>query len=332
MIPRLDQLLLSHLVNGLTGNFINKQIYGINQKILDGINSASELLGQISYNKGKILFNTPKDIDNLALNKHVGRLIEDKIGEIGVDKDGDAVIQSKKSAKDELSKQEWVNSRLSDDLENEHHSLKTCRNDLADPRLGGNGRPREIPEIDNMIDIANQKCYPGSGTSLTDIKGLTTVTLANATIGTGNLGFIDFDGSGDSANLAAGINMGSTFSWSCFIRMGSISNGGYGYFNQMNDGSSGDYGFAMSEGGTAGGALTAGQIYWFGSNTGGNAIRLSDHALQAGVWTHVCCTIDNGASSGTIKTYINGVLDRTVTSQQAHTYLQKLGWNNGSHY
>lgn len=88
MIPRLDQLLLSHLVNGLTGNFINKQIYGINQKILDGINSASELLGQISYNKGKILFNTPKDIDNLVLNKHVGRLIEDKIGEIGLDKDG----------------------------------------------------------------------------------------------------------------------------------------------------------------------------------------------------------------------------------------------------
>ena len=64
------------------------------------------------------------------------------------------------------------------------------------------------------IDIANPKCYPGSGTSLTDIKGLTTVTLANATIGTSNLGYIDFDGSGDSANLAVGIDMGSTFSWS----------------------------------------------------------------------------------------------------------------------
>ena len=95
--------------------------------------------------------------------------------------------------------------------------------------------PREVSDgLVFAIDIANQKCYPGSGTSLTDIKGLTTVTLANATIGTGNLGFIDFDGSGDSANLAVGINMSSTFSWSCFIKMGSISNGGYGYFNQMN--------------------------------------------------------------------------------------------------
>ena len=54
--------------------------------------------------------------------------------------------------------------------------------------------------------------------------------------------------------------------------------------------------------------------------------------MQAGTWTHVCCTIDNGVSSGTIKTYINGGLNRTVTSQQAYTYLQKLGWNNGSHY
>lgn len=32
------------------------------------------------------------------------------------------------------------------------------------------------------IDIANPKCYPGSGTSLTDVKGSTAVTLANATI------------------------------------------------------------------------------------------------------------------------------------------------------
>jgi hypothetical protein len=43
-------------------------------------------------------------------------------------------------------------------------------------------------------------------------------------------------------------------------------------------------------------------------------------------------TIDNGASSGTIKTYINGVLDRTITSQQSRTFLTHLGWNNGSHY
>lgn len=187
------------------------------------------------------------------------------------------------------------------------------------------------------IDIANPKCYPGSGTSLTDVKGSTTVTLANATIGTSNLGFIDFDGSGDSANLAVGIDMSSTFSWSCFIKMGSISNGGYGYFNQMNNGTSGDYGFAVSEGGSGGGVLSAGQMYYYGGaggggGTGNAAVRISNHALQAGTWTHVCCTIDNGVSSGTIKTYINGGLNRTVTSQQAYTYLQKLGWNNGSHY
>jgi hypothetical protein len=188
------------------------------------------------------------------------------------------------------------------------------------------------------IDIANSKCYPGSGTSLTDIKGSKTVTLANATIGTGNLGFIDFDGSGDSAALGTGLEMGSTFSWSCFIRMGSISNGGYGYFNAMSeDGVNHQSGYAISEGGTAGGVLSAGQAYYYGGSgaspgTNGNAVRISDHAFQIGVWTHICCTIDNGASSGTIKTYINGVLDRTITSQQSRTFLTHLGWNNGSHY
>ena len=188
------------------------------------------------------------------------------------------------------------------------------------------------------IDIANQKCYPGSGTSLTDIKGLTTVTLTNATIGTSNLGFIDFDGTGDTATLATGLEMGSTFSWSCFIRMGSISNGGYGYFNATSeDGVNHGSGFAVSEGGTAGGVLSAGQMYYYGGagaspGTGGAAVRISDSALQVGVWTHICCTIDNGASSGTIKTYINGVLDRTVTSQQSRTFFTHLGFNNGTHY
>ncbi len=94
----------------------------------------------------------PHEVKSIDTSLEKTQQTED--GSIGVDKDGDAVIQSKKSAKDELSKQEWVNSRLSDDLENEHHSLKTCRNDLADPRLGGNGRPREIPEIDNMKETA----------------------------------------------------------------------------------------------------------------------------------------------------------------------------------
>ena len=78
-------------------------------------------------------------------------------GQIGIDKEGDAVMQSKKTAQEELRQQEWVNSRLEDDLENDHHALKTCRNDQADPRLGGNGRPRDIPEIDDMKETSDVK-------------------------------------------------------------------------------------------------------------------------------------------------------------------------------
>ena len=78
-------------------------------------------------------------------------------GEIGINDDGEAIIQEKTAADDELRRQQWVNNRLEESLATEHYELKRCRDDLADPRLGGDGSVREIPEIDKMKSPENIK-------------------------------------------------------------------------------------------------------------------------------------------------------------------------------
>ncbi len=70
-------------------------------------------------------------------------------GVIGL-KDGVAVIQKNVSAEDELRQQQWKNYEEERTLANEHYWLKRCREELSDPRLGGNGVVTELPEIDNM--------------------------------------------------------------------------------------------------------------------------------------------------------------------------------------
>jgi len=69
---------------------------------------------------------------------------------IGIDDDGDVIIQSETDASDELRTQTWVNSKLEDDISREYIDLKRCREDLADPRLGGSGEVTKIPEVDNL--------------------------------------------------------------------------------------------------------------------------------------------------------------------------------------
>jgi hypothetical protein len=71
-------------------------------------------------------------------------------GKLGIDDEGDAVIQQDNMADDELRTQIMVNSRLGEELKTEHFMLQSCRDDMSDPRLGGHGEPEEIPEIDKM--------------------------------------------------------------------------------------------------------------------------------------------------------------------------------------
>jgi hypothetical protein len=77
--------------------------------------------------------------------------------QIGINEDDEAIIQENTNADDELRSLQWANSRLLEQLETDHHELKRCREDLADPRLGGSGEVRDLPEIDNMKPVTEVK-------------------------------------------------------------------------------------------------------------------------------------------------------------------------------
>lgn len=69
---------------------------------------------------------------------------------IGLNDDKEAIIQEETAVDDEMRRQEWVNNKLEEELNAEHLELQRCRDDLADPRLGGSGEVAEIPEVDNI--------------------------------------------------------------------------------------------------------------------------------------------------------------------------------------
>jgi len=69
---------------------------------------------------------------------------------IGLNDSKEVIIQEENDAADELRVQEAVNAKMVQDLEYESFELKSCRNDLADPRLSGNGTLPPVAEIDEM--------------------------------------------------------------------------------------------------------------------------------------------------------------------------------------
>ncbi len=69
---------------------------------------------------------------------------------VGLNKDGELIVQEESTAADELRQVQWANQKLEDDMKHEHFLLKTCRNDLADSRLGGSGEVDPIAEVDNL--------------------------------------------------------------------------------------------------------------------------------------------------------------------------------------
>lgn len=71
-------------------------------------------------------------------------------GEVGINSNNQAVIRKKSSAADELRIQDAVNMRLRDELDSDLFALKSCRQQRADKRLGGDGRVAKIPDIDDM--------------------------------------------------------------------------------------------------------------------------------------------------------------------------------------
>lgn len=89
--------------------------------------------------------NKVKEVDTDLVVKGTSSL-----GDIGITNDKMVVIQKKTNADDELRRQQWTNNKLEDQVRIEWLVLKSCREDMADPRLGGNGEITTMLEIDNM--------------------------------------------------------------------------------------------------------------------------------------------------------------------------------------
>ena len=77
-----------------------------------------------------------------------GKISSDR--NVGVDEDGKVVVEKQVDAADKLRVLEMTNNRLKDDLDMEMRKLERCRRDMAHPALGGEGKYKDLPEVDSM--------------------------------------------------------------------------------------------------------------------------------------------------------------------------------------
>lgn len=68
-----------------------------------------------------------------------------------------AVLQEKRLGEDELRLQIWRNYQLENDLNHQFHMTEWCYEDLADPRLGGNGEVADAPDLKKIKNSAKVK-------------------------------------------------------------------------------------------------------------------------------------------------------------------------------
>lgn len=76
---------------------------------------------------------------------------------IGVTEERDVVIRQESTAESELRKLAAKAYDLEVQLTSDYELLVRCREELADPRLGGSGKVVDIPEIDNLKPVVEVK-------------------------------------------------------------------------------------------------------------------------------------------------------------------------------
>jgi hypothetical protein len=76
---------------------------------------------------------------------------------IGIDKQGQAIIQKEDPVENELREQRWKNADLENILRSSYENLGQCQENVADSRLGGNGEVPELPEVDAAADVSKIK-------------------------------------------------------------------------------------------------------------------------------------------------------------------------------
>lgn len=149
------------------------------------------------------------------------------------------------------------------------------------------------------IDAANPRCYPGSGTDLTDnISGISASLVGGVGFSTSNYGTFTFDGSNDNINFGNSNSVrlfnGTISAW---VKATSPGAGFRGIMAKQNA-----YGLFYNDS-----VLAA--YDW-----GANATRSTGVNIADGTWKNVVMSFQSAISNGT-KIYINGssVLTTTIT-------------------
>lgn len=147
------------------------------------------------------------------------------------------------------------------------------------------------------IDAANPRCYPGSGTDLTDnISGISASLAGGVGFSSANYGTFTFDGSNDNINFGNSNSVkllnGTISAW---VKTSSPGGGFRGIMAKQYA-----YGLFYSDG-----VLVA--YDWGGSATRSTGVNIAD-----GAWKNVVMTFQSAVSNGT-RIYINGSLALTTT-------------------
>jgi len=167
-----------------------------------------------------------------------------------------------------------------------------------------------------LIDAANPRSYPGSGTTVNDLVGNVTVTVNNATVSNK---VIDFDGVGDYLSFST-TTFASTFTVSIWhkARISSPSSADPYAFGYLFSSTSGK-GMALSEGGTSG-QIDPGEYYYWNNSA---ATPISTAIAQNEVWGNVSVVFNT--SGNEIKFYFNGELNQTTTVTSIGSTFNQLG-------
>jgi hypothetical protein len=147
------------------------------------------------------------------------------------------------------------------------------------------------------IDAANPRCYPGSGTDLTDnISGIGASLVGGVGFNSSNYGTFTFDGSNDYINFTNSNSVrllnGTISAW---VKTSSPGGGFRGIMAKQFA-----YGIFYSDG-----VLVA--YDWGASATRSTGVNIAD-----GNWKNVVMAFQSGISNGT-RIYINGSLSLTTT-------------------
>jgi hypothetical protein len=147
------------------------------------------------------------------------------------------------------------------------------------------------------IDAANPRCYPGSGTDLTDtISGITASLAGGVGFNTSNYGTFTFDGSNDNINFGNSNSVkhfnGTISAW---VKTSNAGGGFRGIMAKQNA-----WGLFYSDG-----VLVT--YDWGAGATRSTGVNIAD-----GNWKNVVMTFQSAVTNGT-RIYINGSLSLTTT-------------------